>query len=70
MPLRTITWSTVAIVAAAITAAVLVCSRQEEEFRIDRILWVFAGAFASISIAWGLYEIIFVDGGYGTGDIF
>lgn len=70
MPIETITWSTVAIAAAAITAAVLVCSRRKEEFRVDRILWVYAGAFASISIVWGLYEIIFVAGGYGTGDIF
>lgn len=77
---KTITWSIVAISAAAITAAVVFYAfflapadqRQnlDQQFKFSQIAWVFAGAFAAIAIVWGLYEIIFVDGEYGTGDIF
>lgn len=79
-PVKTITWSIVAISAAAITAAVVFYAfflapadqrqRLDQEFKFSQIVWTFAGSFAAIAIVWGLYEIIFVDGEYGTGDIF
>jgi hypothetical protein len=78
--LKAITWSVVAISAAAITAAIFCYAiflapadqraRAEKDFRLSSIIWIYAGAFAAIAIAWGLYEILFVDGYYGTGDIF
>lgn len=69
MPIKAITWPIVAFAAAAFTAAVLVCSRHEKELRLDRILWVYAGAFTAIAVTWGIVEIL-LSGGYGTGDIF
>lgn len=79
-PVKTITWSIVAISAAAITAAVVFYAfflapadqrqKLDQEFKFSQIVWVFAGSFTTIAIVWGLYEILFVDGEYGTGDIF
>lgn len=78
--MKTITWSIVAVSAAAITAAVVFYAlflapadqRQnlDREFKFSQIAWVFAGSFAAIAIVWGLYEILFSPDGYGTGDIF
>lgn len=77
---KAITWSTVAIFAAAITAAVLAYAfflapadqrqKLDQEFKFSQVAWVFAGSFAAIAIVWGFYEILFNSDGYGTGDIF
>lgn len=78
--MKAITWSTVAIAAAAITAAVVVYAfflapadqrqKLDQDFKFTQIVWIFAGSFAALAISWGIYEILFSPDGYGTGDIF
>ncbi|RVH21429.1 hypothetical protein [Sinorhizobium meliloti] len=68
--MKAITWSTVAIAAAVITAAIFVFAlSRREELRFGSFLWVYAGSFAALAVTWGLAEILLGDG-YGTGDIF
>jgi hypothetical protein len=70
LPLKAITWLTVAVASAVIAAAVFACAMsRQEKFRLDSVLWVYAGTFTAIAVAWGLVEILVSDG-YGTGDIF
>lgn len=79
-PVKTITWSIVAISAAAITAAVVFYAfflapadqrqKLDQEFKFSQIVWIFAGAFVTIASAWGLIEILSSGTGYGDGDIF
>lgn len=77
---KAITWSTVAISAAAITAAVLAYAfffapadqrqKLDQDFTFAHVAWTFAGSFVAIAVAWGLFEILSSGTGYGDGDIF
>jgi cell division protein FtsW (lipid II flippase) len=73
----TTSWTTIFLIALAITAAIVVYSQTVSEaksptghadFTMRNILWTYAGVFTAVAVIVGMVDMM--QHGYGVGDIF